>query len=156
MFWDIFYALCESRSIKPLHAVKEMGIAAGNITAWKNGRTPSGTSLQKIANYFGVTTAYLLGEEDSRSAAHAPKGFVSTLSLTEDEQRIILTYRSNVTFRDAVNNIYSLTTQETGHSASVRVYRAARSTAHHDAEIIEMDVQRLDKLKKAPMTDDPL
>lgn len=65
MFWENFYFLCEQKGLKPLQAVREIGIAHGNITNWKNGKIPSGTNLTKIADYFGVSVDYLLGNEEA-------------------------------------------------------------------------------------------
>lgn len=63
MFWERFYNLCLEKGTKPLPVVKELSIATGSITKWKNGTVPNGTTLQKIADYFGVSVGYLLGEE---------------------------------------------------------------------------------------------
>ena len=49
MFWENFYFLCESKGRKPLQVVKELGIATGSITKWKNGTIPSKKTLQKLA-----------------------------------------------------------------------------------------------------------
>lgn len=68
MFWNIFYDLCGKKGMKPLQVVKEIGIAHGSITKWKNGAMPSTKSLQKIADYFDVSVAYLLGKEDTAPA----------------------------------------------------------------------------------------
>ena len=65
-FWDIFYKLCTENNTKPNPVAKELGIASGTITQWKNGSVPSSASLSKIADYFGVTTDYLLGNSPVR------------------------------------------------------------------------------------------
>lgn len=74
MFWEKFYGLCEAQQSKPLQVVKKLGIASGNITNWKNGRIPSGTNLQKIADYFGVSVDYLLGKSERTSSEAAEHG----------------------------------------------------------------------------------
>lgn len=63
MFWKNFIELCNKKGILPTNAVKEIGIAAGSITQWKNGRIPRDSTLIKIAQYFNVTTEYLIGKE---------------------------------------------------------------------------------------------
>lgn len=68
MFWKNFYFLCEQKNMKPLQVVKEIGIAHGNITNWKKGKLPSGTNLQKIADYFGVTVDALLADTPEPAA----------------------------------------------------------------------------------------
>lgn len=66
MFWNNFYFLCQQVRKKPLTVVKDIGIAHGNITKWKNGSIPRGDTLQKLADYFGVSVDYLLGKDTRR------------------------------------------------------------------------------------------
>ena len=69
MFYDIFAELCEKREIKPSKAAEECGINKSNVSSWKNnGYVPRGDALNKIAAYFGVSTDYLLGNEQKNKA----------------------------------------------------------------------------------------
>ena len=61
MFWDNFYNACVSRGIKPNPLAKELNIASGSMTSWKNGKIPNGETLLKISEYLGVSVDYLLG-----------------------------------------------------------------------------------------------
>ena len=61
MFWEIFEELCASISKKPQQVLKELSIASGSGTAWKNGTIPASKSLKKLSDYFGVSVDYLLG-----------------------------------------------------------------------------------------------
>lgn len=64
MFYDVFAKLCEERGIKPSKAAEECGINKSNVSNWKNnGYVPRSDALNKIADYFGVTVDYLLGNE---------------------------------------------------------------------------------------------
>lgn len=56
IFWKNFYFLCEDRETRPLRVVTELGIASGSITKWKKGAIPSAKNLQKLADYFNVTS----------------------------------------------------------------------------------------------------
>lgn len=68
MFYDRFKALCDQRGISCNRAALEMGLSNATPTAWKKrGLTPKADTLAVIANYFGVTTDYLLGEESKKS-----------------------------------------------------------------------------------------
>ena len=60
-FWDIFYNLCTERGLKPHPVAKELKIASGTVTQWKNGSVPNGETLIKLANYFNCSVDYLLG-----------------------------------------------------------------------------------------------
>lgn len=77
MFFDIYLQLCRERRISPTAAALEMGIGRSTVSTWKNeGRTPTGATLQKVSDYFGVTTDYLLGTSKEKSPT-AKSGEVS-------------------------------------------------------------------------------
>lgn len=62
MFFDVYASLCKSKGKKPSVVAAELGINKSNVSNWKNnGYTPRGEVLQRIADYFEVTTDYLLG-----------------------------------------------------------------------------------------------
>lgn len=63
MFWDKFLQLCNQKNMKPNPVAKELGISSGAVTKWKNGATPQGETLIKIAKYFGINTDYLLSDD---------------------------------------------------------------------------------------------
>lgn len=63
MFWDNYRSLCEKEKKSPNKVAAELGIASGTVTGWKNGALPRKPVAEKIAEYFGVTTGYLLGEK---------------------------------------------------------------------------------------------
>lgn len=69
MFYDLFCKLCSKKSISPTRASLEIGLSKSTATKWKNtGATPSGDTLNKIAEYFGVSVDYLLGNEQKEKA----------------------------------------------------------------------------------------
>lgn len=61
MFWERFVQLCAERNTKPNPVAKELGISSGAVTNWKNGAVPQSATLKRIADYFGVSTSYLIG-----------------------------------------------------------------------------------------------
>lgn len=68
MFYDLFSELCKSKGVSVTKATVEIGLSRTIGTAWKKrGLTPKGDTLQKIADYFGVTTDYLLGAETEKA-----------------------------------------------------------------------------------------
>ncbi len=70
MFYDIYVLLCKDIGKKPSAVAQELGINKSNVTNWKNnGCTPRGATLTKIADYFGVSTDFLLGNEINDSAS---------------------------------------------------------------------------------------
>ncbi len=69
MFYDIYVALCKENGKRPSVVAQELGINKSNVSNWKNnGYTPRGGALNKIADYFGVSTDFLLGNEINDSA----------------------------------------------------------------------------------------
>lgn len=65
MFYDKYRQLCGAVGKSPSAAAVEMGISKGTVSTWKNrGRTPQTAQLKKIADYFGVSIDYLLGNTE--------------------------------------------------------------------------------------------
>lgn len=66
-FYERFVSLCEQNNIKPSRAAEDCGINRSNVSNWKNnGCTPRGAALQKIADYFNVSTDFLLGNSEQK------------------------------------------------------------------------------------------
>ncbi|MDL2224645.1 helix-turn-helix domain-containing protein [Eubacteriales bacterium OttesenSCG-928-M02] len=95
MFFDRLQAICESNNTTPTTVAKELGFGNSTATSWKNGAKPSAEAVTKLANYFNVSTDYLLGRTD------APQGFsivatsldgTSLSDLTEDELAALEAY----------------------------------------------------------------
>ncbi len=64
--YDRVRALCDKRGVSFRKVEREVGIGHGSINRWHN-QMPKASTLQKVADYFGVTPAYLLGSEESYS-----------------------------------------------------------------------------------------
>lgn len=63
MFYDVFSSLCAERGISVSKATENIGLNRAAVAKWKKGAVPVGATLQKFADYFGVTTDYLLNGE---------------------------------------------------------------------------------------------
>lgn len=84
MFWDNYRSLCEKEKKSPNKVATELGIASGTVTGWKNGALPRKPVAEKIADYFGVTTGYLLGEKpDTPTPAPDDPLTAEVITLTE-------------------------------------------------------------------------
>lgn len=68
MFWQKFVSLCNAKGLSPNGVCSELGLSNATATKWKNGSTPRGSTLKKIADFFGVTTDDLLGNEKKEPA----------------------------------------------------------------------------------------
>lgn len=62
MFYDNFLRACNKKNKTPSAALTEMGIGKSAHTRWKRGEMPTGATLQKLSDYFGINRDELLGE----------------------------------------------------------------------------------------------
>ena len=71
VFYNIFKGLCDKKGVSPSRACLEMNLSRSLGAKWKNtGANPSFEVLSKMSDYFGVTTDYLLGNEQKEKPAH--------------------------------------------------------------------------------------
>ncbi len=62
--YEIFEHLLQIRGVSTYRVAKETGIPQQTFSKWKNGiSTPKADKLQKIADYFGVSVEYLMGND---------------------------------------------------------------------------------------------
>lgn len=86
MFYDVYIQLCIEKGISPSKAAQEIGFNKSSITNWKNnGYTPRQEILMKIAEYFNVSTDYLLGKTDEKN-----KPTTDCDKLNEDDIKVAL------------------------------------------------------------------
>ncbi len=71
MFFNRFKALCEERNISVYRACTDIGLNRSAVAKWKNGGKPNGSTAARLADYFGVTTDYLLEQSDDRTAGES-------------------------------------------------------------------------------------
>lgn len=67
--YEVIASLCEANGISGYRLCKDTGIQPSVLTDLKKGRqrSLSADTAQKIANYFGVSVGYLLGEEETKN-----------------------------------------------------------------------------------------
>ena len=98
MFYDLFSQLCDQKGVSCKKAVTEAGLSHSLAAKWKKtGATPSGATLQKLADYFGVSTDYLLGGEEIKKEASEEAPVDGELAqaiagMSEAEQQQVLQY----------------------------------------------------------------
>lgn len=86
MFWDVYTALCAKQGVSPNAVAKSLSIASGTVTNWKNGAVPQNATLRKIADYFQVSTTYLLGLTDEPSVSLSDQVIAN---LSANVQRVV-------------------------------------------------------------------
>ena len=89
--YEMIQKLCERASIRPGKLCDDLGLSRGLMTDLKMGRKKgvSAQTAQKIASYFGVSVAYLLGEEEESVDAldEADIAFYGEYLELSDEQK---------------------------------------------------------------------
>lgn len=85
--YDIFEQLLQKNNVTAYKAAKETGVTQTALSNWKSGKsTPATKTLQKLADYFGVTIDYLLtGNENEEGRAGAKSG-KADCGLAEDRK----------------------------------------------------------------------
>lgn len=86
-FIETLEKLLKEKNISAHKMSLDLGLSKSVVTAWRDrGNVPSGETLIKIADYFGVSVDYLLGREVPVAASiNSPAGYES-LSDAQREQ----------------------------------------------------------------------
>lgn len=66
MFYSNIEQLCASKGIKISNLCDTLHISRGNIARWKTGTIPTAEKLKLVADFFDVTTDYLLTGSDNK------------------------------------------------------------------------------------------
>lgn len=62
MFYDNFIKACNIVGKSPSAVVQEIGITKPAVTRWRKGEIPRDATIQKLADYFGISKTDLTGE----------------------------------------------------------------------------------------------
>lgn len=95
-FYENYVKLCNSVGKSPSAVAVELKLGKPSVTRWKNGAEPRDATLQKIADYFGVTVEYLKGEETKKDPGQKTEAEIDGELLEiwntgdEDEHRALL------------------------------------------------------------------
>ena len=135
-------ALCKERNITQTTAFTESGVGKNFKSNFKTAN-PSEGKLTMLANYFGVSVAYLKGEVDQKETP------VMDIVLSNHETRIIKSYRAHPELQAAVDRMLGIELD-----GYVRLYTAAQSTDNHPEEIIYMRKDRWEQMQQTPETDE--
>lgn len=85
--------LCLNKNIKPTNACKESGVGSSFLSDIQRGQTPSVAKVQLLAQYLGVTTSDLLGEQNENSPLPEEGGLLADYNaLTARNQEKVREY----------------------------------------------------------------
>ena len=74
ILFDRVVELCKEKGISQRKLQEEMNMSIGSLSKWKTS-TPNVVLLQKVADYFDVTTDYLKGRTKYRNKEHMLQAF---------------------------------------------------------------------------------
>ena len=90
MFFDRFEDLCKQKGVSKQRACIDCGLSRTAWNKWKAGAIPNGDAVQSLADYFGVTTDYLLTGEETKKAptqeGERPKSKLRSIARLEDSK----------------------------------------------------------------------
>lgn len=66
MFKNNFIKLCNERGESPSAVCRKVNIAPATFSCWNDDSVPRTATLQRIADYFGVTPEYLLRDNEEK------------------------------------------------------------------------------------------
>ena len=75
MFYYNFVNLCNKIGKSPSAVAEEIGFKRSVVTRWSKGSLPRQATLQKIADYFGVSLAELTAEQKENPTASGEVDF---------------------------------------------------------------------------------
>lgn len=102
VFYKNFIKLCNQKGITPTGLVLKLGLSSSNASVWKNGGTPRPDALRKIADYFAVTTEYLLTENEKTPSEPQSEGLQAEFirlfnALSPEQQQREIAYLKELT-----------------------------------------------------------
>ena len=87
----------------------ELGFSVATATHWKQGAVPRSTTLQKIADYFGVTAESLLADAESPEKEKAP---LESLLTPEEVQIAVAFHNARPEIQFAIKTMLGIDTSE--------------------------------------------
>lgn len=90
MFYNNYIRFCAKVGKSPSAVAEEIGLYKSTVTNWKNrGTKPTDATLQRVADYFGVTVEELL--EENRKPAPTNEGELDAryFDLTPENRALI-------------------------------------------------------------------
>lgn len=141
--------LCDSKHIKPHTAFTESGVGK-NFRSNLTSSNPSEGKITMLANYFGVSVDYLVGNTNEPAPKLKPKAGTAFF-LTEHEAKVLTAYRSQPEMQPAVDKLLGVT-----EDGVITLSQAAKSSANRKPGYEQKAVAQWEAIENAPETDDDL
>ena len=85
-FLSNFYKLCDQKGRSPSAVVDEIGLGRSTLSRWRNGAMPQAQTVQKIADYFGISADDIL----TSNIVSTAEPVAALFEFTETEKNEIL------------------------------------------------------------------
>ncbi len=109
--------LCEKKGISQSKLEKDLGIAKGSVTKWKT-QEPRHSTIEKVADYFGVSVEYIMtGEESSGYYLNEETAKMAQEMFEDPDMRSLFDMKRNMPperFKAHMEFMKNLYKQETG------------------------------------------
>lgn len=133
MFQIRLKELRESHGLSQADLARAIHTKQSTVAMWENGTNrPRNATLEKLANYFGVTTDYLLGRTDGKeqgSNIHVTDEHNQTITLDDDALELIDSLRS----RPEMKMLFSVSKKATSEDIikAVKIIEALRDESEN-------------------------
>lgn len=98
MFYNQVSLLCKSNSVSISKVAATLGLSKSNVTRWKEGVVPKSDTVKKIAEYFNVSTDFLIGnvqyENSPGMYPHKEQTAPSQPLFTAEDMELLLKIKS--------------------------------------------------------------
>lgn len=146
MFKERFNKLCAAKGMSPNAVCSSIGLSNSAYSKWTENTIPRPIVLLKLSEFFGVSVAYLKGEEEVVAE-------LNTISLNVDglspqEQTLIKLFRgtTEVGRLEMINAFMNIKDKD---DEMRTIYRAASSPEHEKPRIENRTASDIEKLKRA-------
>lgn len=143
--------LCVKKKITRTTAFVESGVGK-NFKSNLTSSNPSEGKITMLANYFGVSVDYLIGDttDPTPSKVLSPDG-LTAFYLTPHETKVMNAYRTHPEMQPAVDKLLGVT-----EDGVIVLSQAARSAEHRKPGYEQKPVEKWTAIENAPETDDDL
>lgn len=83
VFYSTLSSLCKARNESTYKVAQAVGLNRSAVAKWKSGSIPNGTTLEKIAKYFCVTTDALLSDDTHQTFSDRLRDLLSSTDATQ-------------------------------------------------------------------------
>ena len=80
-FYKRLRDLCEQNGMTVNELAAALGLSTGSPTAWKNGTVPREKTIERISEYFGVSSDILTGQKEKAPTSEGERKKINTITI---------------------------------------------------------------------------